>query len=178
VTEIAKLLRWPFTIGAPIFLALMLVFFIGEANSKGTAQKYGHFNIPGSAVMYLPKGTADIYFDQFIQGKVTNVYTPNNISVGVAPVNKSFGYPSVTNANGGYESSDGDTWVQIMKAAIVHPGDYDVNATGDVNGFINSELLLGLSSSDQGIALISLALFIICLFGAIVAWPLSLRKRS
>jgi hypothetical protein len=177
VAQIAKVLRWPFTVGAVVFLVLMIVEFVSQAESKGTAQKYGHFQIPGSGVMYLPKGTADIYFDQFIQGRVTSVYSPA-LSVGVDPVNKSFGYPPVTNDNGSSTSSNGDTWAQIMKVAVVHPGDYDVHASGSVSGFINAELLVGGSSSSEGLALISLALFIVCLFGSIIAWPLSFRGRS
>jgi hypothetical protein len=40
-----------------------------------------------------------------------------------------------------------------MKVAVVHPGDYNVSASGNVGGYINAELLVGEPSSAEALAL-------------------------
>jgi hypothetical protein len=141
---------WKRVLGASIALmVLSIVGFVGTIlwhSFGGDYDKYGRVDIPGSATLTLPRGRIDINYSIRLATNggggaisVPNLHFDMDLPDGVRD-------PVVTNSDGGSVSVNSAAHVRVWRVEILDPGTYTVNATGDVDGYIEPQLAFGVGS--------------------------------
>lgn len=136
---------------------------------------YGEVPIPGSSRLHLPAGEVTISFHTLVTGGPNGSFPIPPLQVGITPP-EGAADPVLTESMGTTTSVNSDVRVRVWVADVAEEGVYDVEAGGNVNGYINPQLAFGKDSSPGGLLWgfgAVLAVGVVALFAAI-GW----RTRS
>ena len=123
---------------------------IGSSNLlRGEPNQYGTVAIPGTKVLHLPEGTADVSVAIALPGRgneTPDLPLPSDLSVAISPVGGSE-RPTVHRdvASSSNASADGvDTKRQVWTVDVPSDGDYRVTTKGNFRSIgVNPQLWLG-----------------------------------
>lgn len=140
-----------------IGIALLTMFILGITGGilqsnlvQGEYKtKYGTVRVPGSKVLHLPSGTADVAFAAFLPGagnETPDMPIPKNLGLAIDPADPAGAKPVITRDLGSSENSSADntnTDARIWKVDVPAEGDYRVVAKGGSHALLNQTLELG-----------------------------------
>jgi hypothetical protein len=107
---------------------------------------YGEVSIPGSTSLHLPAGEVTVNFHTMVTGSPSSGFPIPDLKFNVTPP-AGVPKPEVTESIGGTTTVNSDTHVQVWVMQIAQEGTYDIEADGNVNGYINPHLAFGHGSS-------------------------------
>jgi hypothetical protein len=103
---------------------------------------YGEVPIPGTRSLELPAGEMTVSFHTGVAGSPRSGFTIPDLSFSITPT-EGAPEPTVSEDIGGTTTMNNDMRVRIWKVHIPEPGNYEVEAKGEVNGFIGPKLAFG-----------------------------------
>jgi hypothetical protein len=107
---------------------------------------YGEVTIPGSTNLQLPAGDMTVSFRTVSTGRPTSGFPIPDLSFGINPT-ADLPKPTVTENIGGTTSVNSDVRVRIWTVQIPQAGNYDIQADGSVDGYIQPRLAFGRDGS-------------------------------
>ena len=108
---------------------------------------YGEVPIPGSSSLHLPAGEVTISFHTLVTGGPEGGFPIPPLKVGITPPD-GVADPVLTETMGSTTSVNSDVRARVWVAQIAQDGVYDIQAGGNVNGYINPQLAFGRDSSS------------------------------
>ncbi|MFV8050953.1 SHOCT domain-containing protein [Mycobacterium sp. 48b] len=119
---------------------------------------YGEVPIPGSGSLELPEGEVTVSLHTMVTGSGSGLPVPPLRLHITAP--EGAADPVLTETIGGTTTVNNDARVRVWVMQVSSPGDYEISAEGQVQGYINPQLAFG-HGSQYG--------WLVWLFGGLAA---------
>ena len=154
--------------------ALMLNAFVFDEYDA-----YGEVAVPGRGSLDLPAGEVTISFHTLTTGRPTGGFPIPDLRFAMTPP-EGVPDPQVTESIGGTTSVNSDVHVRIWTVQIPEAGTYEVEADGDVDGYIQPRLAFGRDSSHGWVLWLFGGLFVLGLLELFAAlmWSARVRKKA
>lgn len=127
--------------GGGLILSLLLGVFLFD-----DFDAYGEVPVPGSGSIHLPAGEVTINFHTAVTGSSGGGFPVPPLRIRIAGQD-GLPDPEMNEVMGSVTSVNNDVRVRVWVARIAEEGLYDVEAGGDVAGYINPQLAFGRDSS-------------------------------
>lgn len=140
---------------------------------------YGEVPIPGSGSVQLPAGEATVSFHTLATGRPTSGFPIPDLRFAISAPDGAPD-PEVTESVGATTSINSDVHVRIWTVEIPRDGSYQIEADGDVDGYIQPRLAFGRDSSHSWVLWLFGGLFVVGLLELFAAlmWSARVRKKA
>jgi hypothetical protein len=123
----------------------VFVLIVLRATVFDSSAKYGHVDIPGSAVLHLPGGRVDISYREFVPSAQNGLFVPR-AGISVRPAGRPGAYLTLADASGSTVSVNGVAHRKVLTVEVPDAGDYSVRTSGAI-GHDAPQFLFGTSTS-------------------------------